>query len=200
MNLKSEFNKNLNVPNVLSVIRLLLVPAYLIYFSNGHKYTALMIFVIASITDFIDGYIARKYKLITNFGKLMDPLADKIMVLSAMFSMAIGNSLITPVIPWTVVIILLIKELVLVVGGGYLLKKGYVAYSFFIGKIAHCFFIAGLILSYFHDYFQESFANWFLTPDLIILWIAVILTLCALACYVRNAINELHRIKKESAK
>ena len=75
--------KNMNLPNKLTMLRVILIPFFvvceLIPYSWG-KWVALVIFVAASITDKLDGTIARKYNLITNFGKFMDPLADKLLV------------------------------------------------------------------------------------------------------------------------
>ena len=174
---------NFNVPNALTVIRLLLVPVYIAMFSAGEKYAALTVFLLASFTDLLDGRIARKYNLITDFGKLMDPLADKIMVLTTMFSMAAGNRRIPPVIPWMAVIILLGKEIYMVWGAAKLYKKGIVAYSSMIGKVAQCAFIAGLVSVFFHDWFELVCEGWFMTLDVMLIWIAVILTLCAMVRY-----------------
>ena len=77
----------MNVPNVLSLIRLILVPVFVaVFFSEDPNsgYLAAAIFLVAFLTDVADGYIARKYNLVTNFGKFMDPLADKVLVLTAM--------------------------------------------------------------------------------------------------------------------
>ena len=189
MTAKEYIKKNLNVPNVLTLIRLLLVPVYIVLFVRGQKNAALAVFLAASFTDLLDGRIARKYNLITNFGKLMDPLADKVMVLTAMFSMTIGNKAIAPVIPMAAVILLLAKELFMVIGGALLLKHGLVVYSIMIGKAAHCVFIAGLIATYFHDWFAVRCAAWPMTPDLMLIWLAVALTLCAMAAYVVKFIS-----------
>lgn len=191
MTAKEYIRRNLNVPNLLTLLRLLLVPVYVVFFANGQKYAALATFLLASFTDLLDGRIARKYHLITDFGKLMDPFADKVMVLTAMFSMAIGNAAIPPVIPWTAVVILLLKELAMIVGGAFMLKRGIVVYSSMIGKVAHCVFIAGLVASYFHDWFLQVCAGWMLTPDLILLWLAVCVTLWALAFYGNDALKKL---------
>ena len=153
MTAKELIRKNLNVPNVLTMIRLLLVPVYVVLFVSGQKYAALVTFLAASLTDLLDGRIARKYNLITDFGKLVDPFADKVMVLTALLSMAIGSSAIPPVVPWVAVIILLMKELVMIIGGLVMLKHGIVVYSRLVGKTAHCVFIAGLVATYFHDWF-----------------------------------------------
>ena len=189
MTAREYIRKNLNVPNALTMLRLLLVPVYVVLFVRGQKHAALIVFLLASFTDLLDGKIARKYNLITDFGKLMDPLADKVMVLTAMFSMAIGNAAIPPVIPWAAVGVVLVKELAMVLGGALLLKKGIVVYSFMIGKVAHCVFIAGLVASYFHDWFLASCAGWPVLPDIALIWAAVALTLCALAVYARSALK-----------
>ena len=189
MTARDYIKKNLNLPNVLTLIRLCLVPVYVVFFARGMKYAALITFLAASFTDLLDGRIARRFNLITDFGKLMDPFADKVMVLTAMTSMAIGNAAIPPVIPWLAVIILLGKELVMIIGGVALLKRGMVVYSSMIGKVAHCVFIISLFSSYFHDWFLDVCAGWPLTPDLILLWLAVCLTLCALAFYVNQSIK-----------
>ena len=96
--------KNMNLPNKLTMLRVILIPFFvvceLIPYSWG-KWAALVIFVAASITDKLDGTIARKYNLITNFGKFMDPLADKLLVCSAMICFVGLGTL----APWIVIII-----------------------------------------------------------------------------------------------
>lgn len=184
MTIREYIRRNLNVPNVLTLIRLFLVPVYIALFSVGEKYSALTVFLLASFTDLLDGRIARKYNLITDFGKLMDPLADKIMVLTAMFSMAIGNQHVPPVIPWAAVIVLFLKELCMVVGSVFMLRYEIVVYSTMVGKVAQCMFIASLVAVYFHDWFAAVCAGWFMPLDLLLLWTSIVLTLCALVIYV----------------
>lgn len=79
----------MNLPNKLTMFRVILIPFFVFfllapYFPDYGKYIATAIFIIASLTDFLDGRIARKYNLVTNFGKFMDPLADKLLVCSAL--------------------------------------------------------------------------------------------------------------------
>ena len=79
----------MNTPNKLTIARVIMIPffvAFLMYDITGaaDKWIALVIFVAASLTDTLDGYLARKYNLVTNFGKFMDPLADKLLVCSAL--------------------------------------------------------------------------------------------------------------------
>lgn len=74
----------MNLPNKLTMTRVVLVPIFMIALLLGFYYAALVIFCVAAITDFFDGYLARKYNLISSFGKIMDPLADKLLVFSAL--------------------------------------------------------------------------------------------------------------------
>lgn len=82
----------MNLPNKLTVLRVLMIPVFVVFMitplagGNG-KYIALALFCVASLTDMLDGQIARKYNLVTNFGKFMDPLADKLLVCSALICM-----------------------------------------------------------------------------------------------------------------
>lgn len=77
----------MNTANKLTLLRVVLIPVYLVLWHlnfPGNHYAALVVFVIASLTDLLDGYIARHYNQVTDFGKFMDPLADKVLVLTAM--------------------------------------------------------------------------------------------------------------------
>ena len=80
----------MNLPNKLTIARVIMIPFFLVFlmtdFFEAARYVALAIFIIASLTDMLDGKIARKYNLVTNFGKFMDPLADKLLVCSAMIA------------------------------------------------------------------------------------------------------------------
>ena len=78
-----SFIKELNLPNKLTLLRIVLVPVYLVLLANGMNWLALIVFAAASLTDMLDGKIARKYNLITNFGKFMDPIADKMLTHTA---------------------------------------------------------------------------------------------------------------------
>ena len=189
MTIREYIRKNWNVPNVLTLIRLLLVPVYVLLFAMGDKYSALTVFLLASFTDLLDGRIARKYDLITDFGKLMDPLADKVMVVTAMCSMAIGNKVIEAVVPWPAVIILFLKELIMVIGSSIMLRFNVVVYATMVGKVAQCMFIASLVAVYFHEFFVELCAGWFMPLDLIMMWISIALTLLALIIYVSRSVR-----------
>ncbi|QTE69491.1 CDP-diacylglycerol--glycerol-3-phosphate 3-phosphatidyltransferase [Clostridiales bacterium] len=175
------------IPNVLTMIRLLLVPVFVVvYFrtSAEPKYAALAIFAAASLTDMLDGYLARKLNQITDFGKLFDPLADKLMVLSALVCQAV-----TGVFPWAAVIVVACKELVMVLGGLFMLSRDVVVYSNIVGKAAQVCFILSLILSFFH----VPLAEWGTRLDLILLWITVGLAVLAMVVYAAEYLRSLKK-------
>ena len=78
-----------NVPNLLTMLRMVGVAVFIALFAAGKTTAAMVVFILAACTDALDGYIARKYHLITSFGKLMDPLADKLMTLSALVCLTV---------------------------------------------------------------------------------------------------------------
>ena len=92
----------MNTPNKLTMFRILLVIPFVVLLKMESNIAAFLVFTVASITDFFDGYIARKYNLITDFGKLMDPLADKVLVLSALIVFVELNYIAS----WVVIVII----------------------------------------------------------------------------------------------
>ena len=185
--IRKLFTNVWTIPNVLTMIRLILVPVFVVLFFKGYKMASLAVFCAASLTDMLDGYLARKLNQITDFGKLFDPLADKLMVLSAMVCQAIAG-----VFPWSAILIVAGKELIMVLGGIFLLKKDVVVYSNLAGKAAQVFFIASLILAFFHEELKARGVQ----LDLIFLWITVGLALLALVIYAYWAIKGRFHPKK----
>lgn len=101
---------NLNVPNALTVLRIIMVPVLLVVlFSNpddfGWRMAATAVFVVAILTDLADGYIARKYNLVTDFGKLWDPVADKALTGAAFIALGILGEL-----SWIIIVLILVRE------------------------------------------------------------------------------------------
>ena len=192
MNLKEKIRKLFTnvwtIPNVLTMIRLILVPVFVVLFLKGHKMASLGVFVAASLTDMLDGFLARKLNQITDFGKLFDPLADKLMVLSAMVCQGIVG-----VFPWSAIIIVACKELFMVIGGLLMLKNDVVVYSNYVGKAAQVCFILSLVLAFFHD----ELAAWGVQLDIILLWITVALALCAMVIYIIGSVRTIRKRKAE---
>lgn len=103
----------MNLPNKLTVFRVLLIPFFVFFLLTDFigpwsKYLAVAIFCVASFTDFLDGYLARKYNLVTNFGKFMDPLADKLLVCAALICLVEMKK-----IPAWVLIIIISREFII---------------------------------------------------------------------------------------
>ena len=186
--IRKLFSNVWTIPNVLTIIRMLLIPVFVVLFFKGHKIASLAVFIAASLTDMLDGYLARKLNQITDFGKLFDPLADKLMVLTAMVCQTFWGPL-----PLIAVIIVAAKELVMVLGGMFMLNKGVVVYSNYFGKTAQVGFIASLVLSFFHDRFLEgNIVLWGMTPDILLLWVTVALAIVAMIVYVVEAVEKIH--------
>ena len=95
----------MNLPNKLTLLRIILVPVFVVLYMKEYFWIALAVFLIASLTDMLDGKIARKRNLVTNFGKIMDPLADKILVYSAFCLFVAGG-----VMPAWMLIVILFRE------------------------------------------------------------------------------------------
>ena len=181
------FSNVWTIPNVLTIIRIILIPVFVVLFFKGQKIAALCVFCAASLTDMLDGYLARRLNQITDFGKLFDPLADKLMVLTVMVCQTFWGPL-----PLVAVIIVAVKELVMVLGGVFMLSKDVVVYSNYFGKAAQVGFIFSLILSFFHDNFLEgNVVLWGMTPDILLLWITVALAVIAMAVYAAGAVKKI---------
>jgi len=93
------------LPNILSIVRILLIPVYIFFFLEGEYILAAIFFSTSAITDFLDGYFARKYNMITELGKILDPLADKLSIISILIALFYAE-----LIPVFIIIILLSRE------------------------------------------------------------------------------------------
>ena len=167
-----------NIPNALTTLRVLMIPAFVwAYGSVPDPRVALMIFLIAGITDYLDGYLARKWNQITAFGKLMDPLADKLMTLAVLCCLAS-----TGYLAWWVFYIVLIKEALMVAGSLVMLKRNVIVMANMAGKLAtFAFNLAVFALYPWHDYI------WLRSTGEIVMYLAVTLSLYAMVIYGRNA-------------
>lgn len=166
----------MNLPNKLTMFRVILIPFFVFFLlvpvTAFDKWIALAIFVIASLTDLADGKIARKYNLVTNFGKFMDPLADKLLVCSAMICL-----IETGQIPAWVVIIIIAREFII---SGFRLiasDNGIVIAASYWGKFKTTFQMIMIILM-----IADIEALNIVTQ--IIMWIALILTIVSLVDYL----------------
>lgn len=166
----------MNLPNKLTMFRVILIPFFIVFLlvpiTPYDKWIALAIFIIASLTDLLDGKIARKYNLVTNFGKFMDPLADKLLVCSALICLIELNK-----IPSWMVILIIAREFVI---SGFRLiasDNGVVIAASYFGKFKTTFQMIAVCLMI------ADITALKLVTD-IVLWIAVVLTVVSLIDYL----------------
>lgn len=177
----------MNLPNKLTMARVIMIPFFVIFMLTGwggeaSKWISLAIFIVASLTDLLDGHIARKHNLVTNFGKFMDPLADKLLVCSALICL-LSNGLISTV----VVLIIIAREFII---SGFRLvavDNGIVIAASWWGKaktISQMIMIILLI---------ANFGGVFDILETAFIYIAVVLTVISLVDYIwknRAVLNE----------
>lgn len=167
-----------HIPNILTIIRFLFIPIILNSIFDGNYILGIIFFTISGLTDVLDGFIARKFNLVSNFGKLMDPLADKltqISVLAALVSVKI--------IPVWILAIVVLKELIMVVGASFLYGKDVVVYSKWFGKLATVLFYLAIVCSLMIKQFALS-GIW-QNLDLALYCIAIIATIFSFVMYVK---------------
>ena len=168
----------MNLPNKLTVLRVIMVPFFVLFMltdlgGDANKWIALAIFCVASLTDMLDGKIARARNLVTNFGKFMDPLADKLLVCSAMIcQIQVGK------LPAWIVIIIIAREFII---SGFRLiasDNGIVIAASYWGKfktVSQMFMIILLI---------ADFGGIFVMIENVLIWVSLILTVVSLIDYI----------------
>ena len=168
----------MNLPNKLTVLRVLLIPFFvwfaLVDLVPGYsKYIAVLIFVVASLTDLLDGKIARKYHLVTNFGKFMDPLADKLLGCAALICLSASG-----MVPAWMVIIIISREFII---SGFRLvasDNGVVIAASYWGKFKTTFQMLMIIV------LLLDLGGVFDVIGQVLTWIALILTVVSLVDYL----------------
>ncbi len=167
----------MNLPNKLTILRVVMIPFFVLFMvvpltGEGDKWIALALFIVASLTDLLDGHIARKYNLITNFGKFMDPLADKLLVCSALICLVeLGR------IPSWMVIVIIAREFII---SGFRLiasDNGVVIAASYWGKFKTTFQMVMICLMI------ANLGALHLVTD-IVMWIALLLTVISLMDYL----------------
>lgn len=197
--------KGMNLPNRLTIFRVILIVPFVLILLDSYcqwgicnaifgassmvpEYIALGIFVIASLTDLLDGKIARKYHLVTNFGKFMDPLADKLLVCAAMIVLVqMGR------IPSWIVIIIISREFII---SGFRLiaaDNGVVIAASYWGKFKTTFQMIMICMMLIED--APFWGLWFLTATDVVMWIALALTVISLVDYLVKNKNVMKETK-----
>lgn len=111
--------RSLNVPNALTLSRFILVPLYLLVFFQGNVRTAFLVLLLAGATDVLDGYLARSRQQITRVGMMLDPLADKTMMIAVIVSLIIGGY-----IPWQAAVAMLVRDAGMIAGSAFFHFRG----------------------------------------------------------------------------
>ena len=171
------------VPNALTILRFLLIPIIIIACAQGQYIIAIIVLTISGLTDILDGTIARKYNLITDFGKLMDPLADKATQISLLTTLFIKG-----VIPIWILAIVVLKEFCMVSGASFLYGKELVVSSKWYGKLATVLFYIAMVISLFLEQIGETQGNLIRAIGIggtIIYYLAVITTIASPILYMK---------------
>ncbi len=185
-----------NAPNLLTLARILLIPVfwYLLMLDGGDnkaaRVGATLVFIVAAVTDFVDGWLARKQGLVTTFGKIADPLADKALTGAALIGLSVLHEL-----PWWVTVVILLREIGVTLIRFIVLKHGVIPASRG-GKLKTIFQMVGIVMFLLP-----------ITPDMTVLWwvrnttmvVAVILTVATGIDYVDKAYRTRRGSKEAKA-
>lgn len=178
-----------HIPNILTIFRFILIPFIVLNLANDKYLAAFVIFTVSGLTDILDGFIARKFNFITNFGKLIDPLADKCTQIITLATLALKN-----IIPMWIIIIVILKEFIMVAGASFLYGKELVVSSKWYGKLATVLFYIAIVCSLFIKEFNFTFDF-----SLYIYYLALISTIFSLLMYIKAFYMQGY-LKKESLK
>lgn len=171
------------VPNILTIIRFLLIPFIVVNIFCGNYIIAFIFFTLSALTDIADGCIARKFNLISNFGKLMDPLADKLTQIITLASLFLNH-----ILPIWILLVVLLKEFIMIVGASFLYGKDVVVYSKWYGKLATILFYVAIVFSLLTAQFgADSILN---NIKFGIYCLAVIATIFSLIMYIKDLYNK----------
>ncbi len=187
MNESISSKNRLNLPNMITLFRLFLIPIFLyIYFKDPDKNLvySVIIFFIAGVSDLLDGYLARKNNQVTPFGTIMDPLADKLMLLTALISYAVSG-----LIPYGILILVAIKESFMIIGGLIVYRWGIINPANYLGKFVTFSFYVGILTLLFQP-----------TVGIILLFFSAGLSFVAGFSYVKSTIDKRreNNLKKSS--
>lgn len=179
-------NKNFNIPNTLTVLRMILIIPFMVCYLNGCVKTAVVVLSIAGLTDALDGFVARHFNQFTELGQMLDPISDKLTQGAVAISLAIRHPVLLPFL-----MIFVVKECIMLVAGGVLLKNGKKPCAAkWYGKLAtvlfYVTFVTIIVMDMFEFYHQ--------TTAVVLLVITGVFMIFALVMYAR----EFFRILKST--
>lgn len=190
--LKQNHNAVFTIPNIISFIRILLIVPFIVFFILGEYLIAFSFILLSGISDCLDGFLARRLNQISDLGKLLDPVADKLTLISVVICLGI---LIPEVLP--IAIVLVIKDILMLIGGFYLLKKDITPPSSkWYGKVATIVFYASVVTIVFFRGFLK-YETYLLTIILLSLtFIVMMFALIKYAIVFKDLLKEKSNNKK----
>ena len=185
-----------NIPNALTIVRFILIPFISYYILTGQYIAGFIVLTISGITDVLDGFIARKFNFITNFGKLVDPLADKSTQIAVLASLTFKG-----IVPLWILMIVFLKEILMVSGASFLYGKKLVVSSRWYGKLATVLFYVAIVSSLFIEYWNTTLnpTSPLIGFDDYIYYLAILTTIFSLIMYFRQFYQQGY-LKKENLK
>lgn len=177
-----------NLPNLLTAMRIALVPAFLAaYLDPPERFAGLsmLLFLCAGLTDCLDGFLARRLNLVTTLGKVLDPIADKLLTAAVVFALVYSK-----VIPWPVLAVIVVKELYMAWGAGKCLRRKVEVQADIYGKLATvCFYPAVFLAWPWHG------LEWLTKVGQVLLYVSVALSLIAAVHYTLSSVKKWNEIK-----
>ena len=190
-----------HVPNILTIIRFLLIPVILYFIFTEQYIAAVIMLTVSGLTDVLDGIIARKFDCITNFGKLVDPLADKATQIAILAALTFKG-----IVPLWILIVVFVKEFAMIAGASFLYGKELVVSSKWFGKLATVLFYIAIVCSFFITYWNSTLVghpeySCSMLPsfDKYIYYLALIATIFSLVMYFKTFYQQGY-LKKENLK
>jgi CDP-diacylglycerol--glycerol-3-phosphate 3-phosphatidyltransferase len=171
------------LPNALTVARLVLIPVFVALIApadGGHSWPAAIVFAVAGATDQIDGFLARRWRVESQFGKVADPLADRLMIDAAVIALFLHDRL-----PWVALVLVVGRDLLMIAGYKIVVPRGFDFSVSFLGKLATWVLYGSLAFVMV----TRAGTDW----PLWLFWIGVGLAVGAGALYVAKAIREVRR-------
>ncbi|UJF33256.1 CDP-alcohol phosphatidyltransferase family protein [Paenibacillus hexagrammi] len=159
----------MNLPNILTISRFILIPIYLIIFFDGHARIAFLILLLAGVTDILDGHIARTRGLISQIGIMLDPLADKCMMIAVILSLLISG-----MIPWQAAVFMFIRDISMIAGSAFFHFQGKLTVpANVMGKLTTVLYYLAILFIVF----EVSFAT-------VYLWFVIIVSMITSVIYI----------------
>jgi len=174
------------IPNILTMTRFFLIPCIIMFIIQGNYVGAILILAISGITDVLDGFIARRFNLVTDFGKLADPLADKATQLAILITLSIQT-----IIPLWILLIVVLKEFMLIAGASFLYGKELIVSSKWYGKLTTVLFYVAIVFSLVIRYWNAIIVSKFNVTklpffDTYIYYLAILVAIFSLLMYIKT--------------